>query len=127
MTAPRWLGTLFVAVGSVCLLISVLDAWQTRDFIRRAVRTEGVVVALPHGAAHPHIEYKLPSGEVPLVPFGGSISYRKGQKVVVLYLPEDPWHPRLQDNGNLWFGTIVTGFLSLVFLAIGLFVRLKPW
>jgi hypothetical protein len=107
--------------GGILLLASAASAWSTRGFIDRATRAEGVVVSLHAGSAHPEVEFKLPSGKNLSFPAGGFISYNKGDRARVLYLPAAPIESvRLDDFGELWLPDIASALLGAVIVFLGL-------
>jgi hypothetical protein len=119
-------GVLFALVGLVFLGIGVNDYVDTRDFVRDARRTEGVVIALNEGPAHPEIEYADETGRKFTMPGGGWISYRRGDRVGVLYLPNDPHHEsRIDDPGALWDLAAVFGGLGAAALVAGSYLILR--
>jgi hypothetical protein len=120
-SVPKWLGVLSLCAGCLLAVITVVDAWSTREFIRSAQRADGVVTELNAGAAHPQVQFQLPSGEKVEFPASGDISYSKAQRAPVLYLPEDPFRSaRLDDFGDLWMPMIIRTGMALVFIALGL-------
>jgi hypothetical protein len=129
-TDTPWLnrlkGACFSLVGLAFLGIGAMTYADTRDFVRHARRTEGTVVALNAGPAHPEIEYTDETGEKLTTPASGWISYRRGDRVGVLYLPNDPHHKsKVDDPGALW--DVPTGFggLGTLGLFLGVYLMLR--
>jgi hypothetical protein len=120
-------GAIFLAIGSILLLISVATALSTRDFLKKAVVADGQVTALVAGPSHPDIQFTAATGEKITYAQGGWIGgYREGQRVRVLYLPEDPQgSASLDDPGALWFASGGTGLLGVAQLLGGLFALLR--
>lgn len=117
---PRRTGWLAVAAGCVLSLLAALSLLSTRSFVRRAAHADAIVVALNAGSAHPQVEFALVSGEKLSFPAGGFISYNKGARAKVLYMPEAPIESvRLDDFGALWLPDIVQAFMGIVFLGVG--------
>src|SRR5262249_35098816 len=92
---------------------------------RTAIRAEGVVVRLNAGGSHPQIDFTAASGAKISYPQGGLIfGYRPGQKVRVLYNPNNPGKTACIDTtGALWAVPILLAGIGL-FLALTGFVNL---
>lgn len=116
-----------MGIGALMLLSAVMNAWSTHRFIKSARRANGVVKELSHGPAHPLIEFHLPSGEAHEFPANGWISYAKGNSVQVLYALDDEGLPdaRLNDGGDLWYAAVSRSGLGLVFLIVGVVIRIR--
>lgn len=122
----RLKGALFALMGLVFLGIGANDYVDTRDFVRNARRTEGTVIALNAGPAHPEIEYADETGQKFTMPGAGWISYRRGDRVGVLYLPNDPHHrSKIDDPGALWDLAAVFGGLGAAALVVGSYLILR--
>ena len=109
----RRVKSLVFTVAGVGLMIGAVG-WgvSTRCFVARAVSAPGVVVKLNHGGAHPQIRFTTAAGEVIEYAQGGMIwGYRVGDRVEVLYEPEQPNRdPVIHTAGALW------GFVAMDFL-----------
>jgi hypothetical protein len=114
-------GLMFVVVGAGLLFEAAHAAQDVQQFLEKSVRVEGVVSKLNAGGAHPEIEFALPSGKRVSFPESGWISYRAGQRVHVLHLPDDPeGTARLDDPGALFFWYRSGAFAGLVFCVLGI-------
>jgi hypothetical protein len=104
---------------------------HTRTFLATAVTAPGEVIALERrrssqssggGTYYPVVQFQLPNGE--RVRFEGQVgsappAYQEGQRVEVLYNPEQPRSARIRSFLELWFlATLFTGMGGL-FLLIG--------
>lgn len=114
-------GWLFVAVGAVLLGTCSVTALGTNRFLREAEVAEGRVVRLNAGPSHPEVAFTTRAGDDVSFPQGGWISgFGPGQRVRVLYLPEDPRRTACIDQlGALWAVPVFTGPMGLAFLSIG--------
>lgn len=122
----RGQGIFGLVIGGILWLTVIASVWGTYRFILKAIRTEAVVIALNAGSAHPQVEFELPSGEKISFPAGGLISYNRGERAKVLYMPEAPVETvRLDDFGALWLPIILRAVLASMFLAFGLAALLK--
>ena len=97
---------LALMVGAVCWAVS---AWA---FVARAAAAPGLVIRLNAGGAHPEVSFTTAAGQVIDYPQGGMIwGYRVGDKVEVLYEPDNPAGSAvLNQSGALW------GFVAMDFL-----------
>lgn len=126
-SVPRWFALCAVGVGSLLLVVLLIDVWSTYRFIARATRADGIVIELNAGSAHPQVKFELPSKESVEFPANGYISYRVGQAAKVLYLPDDPQKSaRLDDFGDLWLDKIFDALMALTFIGLGLLRLLWP-
>ena len=110
----------FTIVGLALMVGAVCWANSTRRFVARAVAVPGVVIRLNAGGAHPEVRFTTAAGQVIDYPQGGMIwGYRVGDKVEVLYEPENPTGSAVLDRpGALW------GFVAMDFLMGAGFVLL---
>ncbi|MET0389668.1 MAG: DUF3592 domain-containing protein [Polyangiales bacterium] len=123
-----WLrGMLFTIVGSALLIIALSLGASRREFLQHAVSSDGTVVKLNAGSAHPEIRFATASGETVSYPQGGVIGgYQPGQRVRVLYLADDVHRTAcIDDPGALWFATGCTALLGLSHVTLGLYSLLS--
>ena len=108
----------FTLVGVGLMISAVYWAVSTRHFVGRAASAPGAVVKLNAGGAHPQVRFTTAAGEVIEYPQGGMIwGYRVGDRVEVLYEPENPNRdPVIHTPGALW------GFVAMDFLMGAVFV-----
>lgn len=127
------------------LLIGAFSSYRnTSSFIKAASRTEGTVVdlvAIDMGvnnssrsrstiAYRPTIHFINHKGEK--VEFTSSVgtnppSYSKGQKVEILYRPDEPQNAQINDFSSLWFDSITLGSMGGGFFIIGMIVMSIPF
>lgn len=125
----QWSPGLILITLGICLLVqAALSARETQAYLKAAVRTSGVVSDLGAGPAHPLVEFALPSGETLTFAEGGNISYRKGDRVPVVYLPREPeTSAHIDDPGALWFETQLSATIGIGLCIAGccaLFLRI---
>src|SRR5690242_7824202 len=87
-----WIGLLLLVAGAGALVLAVFEGYATRQFVRSAQRTEGTVVALYAGPAHPEVEYADASGLRHTFPGTGMVYYQPGARVGVLYIDRGNHH-----------------------------------
>ena len=120
-------GVFLLGAAAVLLAISLGMALSTRRFVREAASAPGVVTKLHAGAAHPEIEFTTAAGQKVSFPEGGWISYQPGDRVRVLYRPQEPHrHAALDDPGALWFEAGVTGLVCLGLVLGGVLALFRP-
>ena len=110
----------FTLVGLALMVGAVCWAVSTRAFVARAASAPGVVVKLNAGGAHPQVRFTTATGEAVETPQGGMIwGYRVGDKVEMLYEPDNPTGSAVINRpGALW------GFVAMDFLMGAVFVLL---
>jgi hypothetical protein len=141
--APMTLSTakyLLTAIGLVLLLGSLVVCDHTASFVRRAVRTQGTVMALvPHQTANYSNNGTIDNG-LPViysyqpvvrfrvgpqyVLFSDSVAtsppaHHVGETVTVLYLESNPYNARIESFTSLWLLPLIFGSIGTIFLAVG--------
>jgi hypothetical protein len=108
-----------LVVGLVLLFLAASVAVHTRRFVAGAVRAPGFVTGTPAGGSHPIIRFTTASGEEGSFPQGGFVfGYRPGDKVTVIYDPNNPTHRTSLDTvGAIWFFPLLLGGLGVAFVA----------
>jgi hypothetical protein len=127
----------FVAIGLLGLAFASILAWRTERFIGQAMHTQGVVVDFHvyppsggsrHSLYRPVIQFTDRTGNIWRVLAGTSDyppAFKIGQKVPVLYAPDNPLQMCLNTVSDVWGDTIgaavISGFatvLGLVMVAV---------
>jgi hypothetical protein len=115
------------AVGLVASVWWVLSTWQFELTARRAegTVTELVKLGTPdrYGQAYaPRFEFRTSDGEQQVVDsnIGGSpAGFSVGDRVTVLYRPDDPSHAKIDSVGQLWVLPFAGVTASIVAMVIG--------
>jgi hypothetical protein len=135
---------LFALLPIAALLLGI-TAWQvsdTRAWLARSVEAPGTVIDVArlrdqeHGYMFaPLVSFQTRDGET--IEFQSSLrssspSYRKGERVTVLYDPERPNSAAISSLASIWLGPMVTGIIGTAFLLMGIVFtlvgrRLKKW
>lgn len=104
----------FLVVGVILLGVAAVVGLSVRRFTHAAASAEGAVVRLNAGGSHPQVDFVTAAGDRVSYPQGGLIfGARVGDKVRVLYMPDEPLSTaRVDTFGSLWF-------VPLLLLAIG--------
>jgi hypothetical protein len=129
----RWIAPLFFAVGVVALLVGLVTLVFTVRFIQRAEHATGTVIELSRETDsdgevtfYPVVRFETAEGrEIEFKSSSGSSppSHSEGDRVDVLYDPDDPHDARLSGFFDLWLFPIVGFALGVVFIVVSLFVR----
>jgi hypothetical protein len=130
MKKPGFISIIFAFIGAGLLLGAIALGVSTRKFIATAKHAEGTVTELlekrdkDDGSITytPVVGFIAASGAN--VSFTSSFSskpaaYDVGEKVGVLYAPDDPNDARIDGFGSLWLGPLILGGLGVVFGGIG--------
>lgn len=118
----------FGLIGAALLAGAFFMYRSTSDFLAEAIKTEGTVVDLALSRSSnsttysPIVQFTSRDGQA--IEFISSFSsnppsYRKGEKVEVLYLPVNPQDAKISGFFSLWGGVSIVGGLGAVFFAIG--------
>jgi hypothetical protein len=116
---------LFIGTG---LLVGAYFLYQsTASFIEGAEEAPGTVINLSRSGSdeptyYPEVEFKTREGqEVVFFSSTGSnpASYSVGEKVVVLYEPENPTNAEIKSFFSLWAGALIVGGIGVVFFLVG--------
>jgi len=110
--------------GAVVVGLAALELLSTRDFVARAHRAEGTVVALNAGEAHPEVQFEESERREP-VSFPGNgfgVSHRVGDRVRVLYRREgEVIVAKLDEPSPLWGFPLMTVGTGVALLIGGLY------
>jgi len=113
---------LCAVTGIGSLLVGLGFLRETYVFLRTATRRVGEVIAIiedDHDSSYPVVRFQLPDGEsVELGIRVGSMTCRVGQRVEVLYDPQQPQSARIRNFWELWFPAI--GFMGFGVLFLGM-------
>ena len=134
-----WVPRLFLGIGILLLVLTPVMVVRTAQFLAGAERTDGTVVDLSRSkdsegsvTFSPVVSFTTAEGRtVEFVSSSGSSSpsHSEGDRVEVLYDPDDPNDARLSGFLDLWFGSLVVGVLGAaftVFSAVVLWHMRKP-
>ena len=118
-----------LALIGIGMLTGAFFVYQnTASFIASAAKTEGTVVDLQLSRSsdsttyRPVVRFATARGQtIEFVSSTGSNppSYTRGERVEVLYHPDNPHHARINGWFSLWGGATILGGLGALFFAIG--------
>jgi hypothetical protein len=116
---------LLIVTGVALLTAAIAVAISVRSFARDSEKADGVVARLNAGGSHPQIEFTTASGLKVSYPQGGLIfGYQPGQKVGVLYGPDNPQQSaRLDAVGALWGTPIILSIVAMFLIASGMLMK----
>jgi hypothetical protein len=144
MAAYSSLSVIFIIVGIGLLGAGIYAFFRQRSRMARAITTTGVVIELVKQRVEgeyvgsrselgvkiekkyryrPEIRFETPSGET--VEFISGIAmrpapYELGERVEVIYDPQNPHQAQINRFVNLWFYTLMLLFFGLFTLGMGL-------
>lgn len=122
----------FTVIG-LCLLAAALFLYlNQKAFISKAALSEGTVIGLAERSDtdlsvtsiyyYPMVEFHTRTNErIEFLSSSGTNppSYRKGEKVEVLYLPNEPQNAFIKGFFSLWGAALIIGGVGGMFLLIG--------
>ena len=124
-----WVGLLFLVLGLALSAGAFVAFARTRTFLATAYTTTGVVLALEayqdsdgDTLYRPVLRFRTHEGEETEFRTNvGSSSdrFEVGQRLDVLYNPEEPSDARIQSFMQLWLPTLILGVLGGVFVLVG--------
>jgi Protein of unknown function (DUF3592) len=133
VTFFRLFGSIFAGVGSIFVISGLFIALNTRSFVGKGISTQGTVIDVVRHTSrdsngrssttyYPVVKFTPSSGE-PVIFEANSGSnpptHRRGQKIDVLYNPQEPESATINSWLDLWFlPTMFMGMGSL-FVVIG--------
>ena len=132
MKAVRWIFLIFLGVGSIVLAVAALSFLHTRQFVHSSSAGDGVVIEnvwressgrSRGGSYYPRVRFRTGSGQdfVIISSTGSSPpSFRVGERVQVLYSPDNPTRARIDSFGSLWALPLIFGCIGLVFCSVGI-------
>jgi hypothetical protein len=123
-------GGIFALVGAVCLVFGIGSFLSTRQFLKTALETQGTISGLEYrraagessGSYYPTFTFRDRKEQQITVPSSSGSSppaYAAGQKVTVLYDPNNSYHARIKSFTDLWLLPLILGVLGPVFAVIG--------
>jgi hypothetical protein len=122
-----WLPRLFLGIGIVAVAIGAVWTFTTARFVSGAERTGGTVIDLSRSedsegsvTYSPIVRFKVEGRTIQFTASSSSSSPPSvGERVEVLYDPDDPHDARLSGFLDLWGGPMIVGGLGIVFAVIG--------
>jgi len=118
----------FTVIGAAMLFGAFASYNSTSAFIDRATETSGIVTELVYSRSsdsssyYPVVAFQDASGrEIVFQSRAGSNppSFRRGERVSVLYEPSAPENAQINSFFSLWGMSLIVGGLGLVFTLVG--------
>ncbi len=126
----RLFASIFLSIGLLLLAGAGYLFFDNRAWLARSVEAQGEVIELVAARDGdggnvlfaPKVRFQTADGKS--VEFQSSLrtnppAYAVGQRVKVLYDPDNPGSASLAGFFSLWFATMVLGFIGTVFTAVG--------
>ena len=118
----RTVGIGFIAVACLLLTLSCFLTRKTLHLKHVGLRTQGIVVMLERsGSAHyPVFRFKDAKGRsFEIRSSQSSFSYSPGDKITVVYDPEQPLSAQIDDAMSMYFGPVFIALFGSIFLTAG--------
>ncbi len=129
-----WLLSGFFAIGLIMLAVAVLQFWRTAQFLDGAERAEGevfrVTVSMGSGTrlTNGHVSFQADDGQWHVFRTGhDNRAYVVGDRLPVVYRPEDPTRARVDGLLSLWFVAAVWAILGVAFTALPMCFVVSVW
>lgn len=119
---------IFGLAGVVLLVISIGLGVHTTRLVADGVEADGIVTGLQASRTsdsttwRPEVSFMAADGRTyRFVSSSGSNppAYARGERVVVLYMPDNPQGARIKGFFSLWGGMVICGVLGVIFAGIG--------
>ncbi|MEN9360359.1 MAG: hypothetical protein RL095_1894 [Verrucomicrobiota bacterium] len=120
---------IFLFSALISLFMAGFTAYQTSTFLKTAVRADGIVTEMAEVSGDSGVTY------APVYSFfdakgikhsgrsnhsSNPPGFQVGDKLPILYDPQDPSSSRPDAFGSLWFMSLVCGVIGLINLPLGL-------
>ena len=122
-----WTPRVLLGVAAVLVVVAAVVAVSTARFVANAERTEGTVIDLSRSedsegsvTYSPVVRFTVEGRTIQFTSSSGSSSPPSvGDRVEVLYDPDDPHDARLSGFLDLWLFPLVAGAIALIASVIG--------
>jgi tetratricopeptide (TPR) repeat protein len=122
------LGFLVILIGLSLLSVSLFLFLRQKLFLGRARLTSGEVIGINQRASrhgplrYPVVRFQTPFGQA--VEFEATVgtsfqAYRVGQRIQVVYDPENPQKASIRSFAQQWLGCLIVGLIGTAFLCAG--------
>jgi len=119
----RWIAWLILGIGMVILTGGLALGWVSLRHVRYAERAAGEVIEIHRDGDMyaPVVRFRLPDGEARDVTdlASGAPDFAVGDKVTILYMPQDPGDFRIDRFDRLWLPTIFVTVFGGLWLTFG--------
>ncbi len=120
---------IFSIIGAGMLVGTFFWFQHVESFIAESAKAEGKVTEVVRSRSSdsttykPVVQFNAPNGE--LIEFMSDTgsnppSHTVGEKVEVLYLPDNPHDAKINSFFTLWFGPLIVGVMGGIFFLVGL-------
>jgi hypothetical protein len=125
----------FLPIGVAVFIFGVVMLVRTVQFVSKAERTTGTVVAVHEDTDsdgttvyYPDVEFNTAAGETIKFSSHSSSNASEGDEVDVLYDPDNPHDARLAGLLDVWMIAVIPLILGAVFIPVGWYLwrRTRP-
>lgn len=131
----KWISGIMIILACACLFIMVISFLYIHNFIRQARQAQGCIIQLVDReedggtSYYPVFTFKDANGVKHIVYSDtGSYppTYQIGDKITVLYNPNNPRYAKINNFFSIWIIPLITGVLGVTYLPIGLIMWYWP-
>jgi Protein of unknown function (DUF3592) len=119
----RWIAWLVLGIGALILAGGLALGWGSLRHVLYAERADGEITEIRRDGDMyaPMVRFRLPSGETQEVTDlgSGAPDFAVGDKVTILYMPQDPEDFRIDTFDRLWFSAIFVTVFACFWLLFG--------
>ena len=119
----RWIAWLILGVGALILAGGLALGWGSLRHLLYAERAQGEVIEIRRDGDMyaPVVRFRLPGGETQEVTDlgNGAPDFAVGDRVTILYMPQDPADFRIDTFDRLWFSALFVTVFACFWLLFG--------
>ena len=120
----RWISALILGIGGLILVGGLALGLGSLRHVLHGERADGEVVEMRReGDMYaPVVRFRLPDGEMQTVKdlASGAPDFAAGDKVTILYMPQDPRDFRIDTFDRLWFSAIFVTVFGAFWMLFGI-------
>jgi hypothetical protein len=119
----RWIARLVLGIGALILAGGLALGWGSLRHVLYAERADGEITEIRRDGDmySPVVRFRLPSGETQEVTDlgSGAPDFAVGDRVTILYMPQDPGDFRIDTFDRLWFSALFVTLFACFWLLFG--------
>lgn len=120
----HWVAWLIFGIGGLILAGGLALGWGSLRYVLHAERADGEVIEIRReGDRHaPVVHFRLPGGQTQQVVTdleSGAPDFAVGDKVAILYMPQDPGDFRIDTFDRLWSSALLVTLFACFWLMFG--------
>jgi hypothetical protein len=119
----RWIAWLILGIGTLILAGGLALGWGSLRHVLYAERADGEVIEIRRDGDMyaPVVRFRLPSGATQEVTDlgSGAPDFAVGDRITILYMPQDPGDFRIDTFDRLWFSALFVTLFACFWLLFG--------